>query len=94
MGQSFASRVAGSLLKAVDLPEMITHSPDEYEALALELARQPHKLAAIRAKLDRNRLTAPLFDTPLFTRHLEAAYSAMWDRYQAGLPPEHLFIRP
>jgi len=93
LGQSFASRVAASLLNAIHLPELVTRSPVEYEALALELATNPQKLAAIRAKLDGERLTAPLFDTPLFTRHLEAAYSAMWDRYQAGLAPDHLHIR-
>lgn len=94
MGQSFVSRVAASLLKAVHLPEMITHSLAEYESLALELATDPRKLAAIRGKLQRERLTAPLFDTPLFTRHLEAAYVAMWERYEAGLAPDHLHIRP
>jgi predicted O-linked N-acetylglucosamine transferase (SPINDLY family) len=92
LGQSFASRVATSLLKAVHLPEMITRTPEEYEALALELATQPSKLAAIREKLDRNRLSAPLFDTPLFTRHLEAAYEAMWERYLAGQAPDHIRV--
>jgi predicted O-linked N-acetylglucosamine transferase (SPINDLY family) len=93
-GHSFVSRVAASLLKSVHLPELVARSPAEYEELAIELATNPRKLAAIRAKLDRERLNAPLFDTSLFTRHLEAAYSAMWDRYLADLPPDHLLIGP
>lgn len=94
LGHSFVARVAGSLLHAVHLPELVTQSPAAYEALAIELATQPQQLAALRQKLDRERLSAPLFDTPLFTRHLEAAYTAMWDRYRAGLAPDHLHIHP
>ncbi len=92
IGSTFASRVAASLLQAVGLPELITQSHEDYAARALTLAREPATLAAIRDKLERNRLTQPLFDTPLFTRHIEAAYSAMWQRHQAGLAPEHLTI--
>ena len=62
-GESFASRVGASLLKAVGLPELVAGSPQEYEALALELATQPEKLQALRARLAENRLTRPLFDT-------------------------------
>jgi predicted O-linked N-acetylglucosamine transferase (SPINDLY family) len=90
LGNSFGGRVAGSLLRAVGLPELVTESLSEYEELALTLARDPERLAAIRAKLARNRDTEPLFDTPRFTRGLEAAYTAMWRRQQAGLPPEHI----
>jgi predicted O-linked N-acetylglucosamine transferase (SPINDLY family) len=86
-GDTFASRVAGSLLTAVGLPELITYSPQAYEALALRLARNPGELAGLRDKLLRNRSTAPLFDTPAFTRHLEAAYLRMWENYLAGQPP-------
>ena len=93
IGQSFASRVAASLLRAIDLPELITHTREEYEALAIELATQPHKLAAIKQKLSENRLTTPLFDTPRFTKHLEAAYTQMMERYWADLPPEHIDVR-
>jgi len=92
IGQSFASRVAASLLRAIDLPELITHTREEYEALAIELATQPHKLAAIKQKLSENRLTTPLFDTPRFTKHLEAAYTQMMERYWADLPPEHIDV--
>jgi predicted O-linked N-acetylglucosamine transferase (SPINDLY family) len=94
VGNAFAGRVAASLLNAVGLPELITHSAEEYEALAIELALQPEKLNAIKQKLARGRLATPLFNTPLYTRHLEAAYEAMYHRYQAGLPPDHIVIAP
>jgi predicted O-linked N-acetylglucosamine transferase (SPINDLY family) len=88
LGSTFASRVAASLLKAVGLDELMTNSLAEYEALALKLAREPALLATVRAKLKRNRETYPLFDTARFTRHLEAAYVTMWERYQRGEAPK------
>ena len=93
MGESFAGRVAASLLNAIHLPELITATQDEYEALAIELAISPEKLRLIRKKLDQNRLTTPLFNTQLFTQHIEEAYRMMYERYQADLPPDHLFIK-
>lgn len=92
MGESFASRMAASLLNALDVPELITHSGEEYVKLAIELARNPEKLKAIRDKIAAHRLTKPLFDTPLYTKHLEAAYEAMYRRYQEGLPPDHITV--
>jgi len=92
MGQSFASRVAASLLNAIGLPELITTTPEAYEALAIELAKHPEKLQALKQKLASNRLTTPLFDTPQFTKDLEQAYVQMYQRYQADLMPEHLFL--
>jgi len=92
IGQSFAARVAASLLNAIDLPELITHTREEYEALAIELASHPHKLATIKQKLAENRLTTPLFDAPLFTKHLEAAYTQMMERYWAELAPEYIDV--
>jgi predicted O-linked N-acetylglucosamine transferase (SPINDLY family) len=92
MGQSFASRVAASLLNAIGLPELITNTQEEYEALAIDLAMNPQKLTDIKLKLAKNRLTAPLFDTPLFTKNLEAAYIKMIERYQVDSKPDHLFI--
>ncbi|HUI97529.1 MAG TPA: tetratricopeptide repeat protein [Xanthobacteraceae bacterium] len=86
-GASFASRVAGSLLAAVGLPELITYSLADYEALALRLAGDRMRLAALRQALARNRLTHPLFDTGRFVRDLEAAYTVMWERTQRGEPP-------
>jgi protein O-GlcNAc transferase len=92
MGNSFASRVAASLLKAIELPELITSTPQAYEALAIEVAKNPAKLAALKQKLASNRLTTPLFDTPQFTKDLERSYVQIYERYQAGLPPEHIFV--
>jgi len=92
MGKSFASRVAASLIHAIGLPELIANSQDEYEALAIEMALNPQKLEKIKLKLANNRLTTPLFDTPLFTKNLEAAYIEMIDRYQEDLPPNHIYI--
>lgn len=91
LGQAFAGRVAASLLNSIHLPELITSTMEEYEASAVELANNPTKLAAIRKKLARNRVTTPLFDIQSYTRHIEAAYTAMYERGQAGLPPDHIF---
>ncbi len=92
MGKSFASRIAASILNAIDLPEMIATSQDEYEALAIELAKNNIKLAEIKEKLNKNRLTTPLFDTPMFTKNIECAYMKMYEQYQAGLQPDHIVI--
>ena len=86
-GNIFAGRVAGSLLKAVNLPEMITYSLEEYEAKALELAQNPERLAAMRKRLVDTRLQVPLFDIEKFTRNLEKSYQMMYDIWQAGEPP-------
>jgi protein O-GlcNAc transferase len=83
-GNTFAGRVAASLLAAVGLPELITDARDEYESKALYLATDPSALAALKQKLISNRQTAPLFDTPRFTRHIEAAYRRMWEIWVAG----------
>jgi predicted O-linked N-acetylglucosamine transferase (SPINDLY family) len=93
-GTSFPSRVAASLLTAIDLPELITTTPEDYERRAIELARNPEQLSAIRARLARNRLTTPLFDTGLFARHIETAYVQMYERYQAGLAPAPIHVAP
>jgi predicted O-linked N-acetylglucosamine transferase (SPINDLY family) len=92
VGEAFASRVAASLLTAIGLPELITESLDAYEALALEIAFKPEKLADLKQTLAANRLTTPLFDTELFTKHIEAAYTAMYERYQEDLMPEHVSV--
>jgi predicted O-linked N-acetylglucosamine transferase (SPINDLY family) len=86
-GAGFPSRVAASLLQAVGLPEMIAPSLVGYEESALRLAGDPAALAAIRAKLARNRDTQPLFETARFTRNLERAYETMWEGAQSGVPP-------
>lgn len=86
-GKSFASRVAGSLLRAVGLPELVTDSLADYEAAALRLARDPAGLAAVRAKLVQNRESASLFDIDRYTRDLEAAYLRMAEIGAAGDAP-------
>jgi predicted O-linked N-acetylglucosamine transferase (SPINDLY family) len=88
VGEAFAGRVGASLLHAIRLPELITSTLDLYEQTAIDLATHPEKLASIRCKLGENRLTTPLFDTKLFTRHIEAAFAIMHERRQAGLDPE------
>ena len=72
--------------------ELVTTSLAEYEDVARTLAQNPARLAAIKAKLIRNRNTEPLFDTVHFTRDLESAYSAMWERQRVGLPPTSIAL--
>lgn len=93
-GEAFADRVAASLLTAVGLPELITTTSSDYEQLAIELARNPAALAAIREKLSHNRGTYPLFNAALFTRHIESAYTKIAARMRTGLAPEHIYIDP
>ena len=92
MGKSFASRVAASLLNAIGLPELVTETQAEYEALAIKLATNPVKLRGIKDELQRNRLTTPLFDTALFTKHIEDAYTKMHEGFHANLLPDHIYI--
>jgi predicted O-linked N-acetylglucosamine transferase (SPINDLY family) len=92
MGHTFPGRVATSLLSAVGLTELIVSTQEEYEVLAIELAMNPQKLSDIKLKLANNRLSAPLFDTPLFAKNLENAYIEMHGRYHAGLEPDHIVI--
>ena len=91
-GRSFASRVAASLLNAVDLPGLITTDQAEYEALAIELASDFQKLNGLKDHLNQNRLGSALFDTPLYTHALESAYLKMYERYQSDLKVDHLVI--
>ena len=93
LGDTFAGRVAASVLQAAGLPELITASLQEFEASALRLARNPAALAEIRARLARNRQTWPLFDTARFTRHLESAYTTMWERQQRGDAPASFAVK-
>jgi protein O-GlcNAc transferase len=93
-GETFASRVAGSLLTAVGLPELIAPSLGDYEALALKLAREPKLLSEMRQKLARNAKTHALFNTERFTRHMEAAYRTMWQRAQRGEPAQSFAVEP
>jgi predicted O-linked N-acetylglucosamine transferase (SPINDLY family) len=86
--------VAASLLEAIGLPELITHTLEEYAARAMELASDPEQLGDLRVRLARNRGNHPLFDTQRFCRHLETAYTVMWGRHRAGLRPESFAVPP
>ena len=92
MGESFASRMAASLLNAVGLVELITTNQKAYESLAIELASHPKRLEAVRNKLRDKFKTSALFNPMLFTQHLESAYLAMYQRYQDDLAPDHIAV--
>ena len=91
-GRHFASRMSASIVKAIGLPELVTPDLAAYEALAVNLARQPDALRAIRQKLERERMSAPLFDTSRFARHLEAAYREMWRRFLSNQTATALIV--
>ncbi len=93
-GETFAGRVAASLLSAAGLPELITQDLDHYAALALELARNPARLREIRARLAHNRGTCPLFATDRFRRHLESAYVILWERCRRQETPAAFSVLP
>jgi protein O-GlcNAc transferase len=92
IGDSFAGRVAASLLTAAGLPELIVQTAEQFESLSIELATRPAMLAGIKDKLAQHRLTRPLFDTRSYTRHLETAYGMMHRRRREGLGPEHIEV--
>ena len=92
LGEGFAARVAGSLLNAVGLPELVTVTEQDYEVLILELATNPTKLAKIKEKLASNRLTQPLFNTELYTKHLEKAYQQAYQNYFDGNLPQKIIV--
>jgi protein O-GlcNAc transferase len=92
LGGNPAARVAASIVTALGLPELVTTSLADYEALAVRLAERADERAALRGKIAANRLTMPLFDTPRFARNLERAYRAMWDRYARGEPPAPIAV--
>ncbi|OXE37170.1 MAG: hypothetical protein CGW95_03220 [Phenylobacterium zucineum] len=92
LGQGFAGRVAGSLLSAIDMHDLITTDLADYEAKALHLATHPDELKALKAKVIAARATSPLFRADIFARHLETAFLTMDDRRRAGLPPDHIEI--
>jgi protein O-GlcNAc transferase len=93
-GSTFAGRVAASLLHAIGLPELVTHNLDDYEALARKLATDPALMQSVRSKLERNRLSYPLFDTARFARHIESAYETMVERRRCGEPPTSFSVEP
>ena len=89
-GQSYQARMGASIVNALNLPELITRSLEEYEALAIELATNPDRLKAIKDKLASNLSTAPLYDTKLFTKNIESAYIQMYERYHEGFEPDNI----
>ena len=91
-GDSFAGRMAGSVLTALGVPELITTSLGEYEALALELARQPQRVCALRETLRKRRTQHSFFETDRYRLSLESAYERMWERHSAELPPAALYV--
>jgi predicted O-linked N-acetylglucosamine transferase (SPINDLY family) len=92
-GVTFASRVAASLLHAMNLPDLVVATEAEYEEMAVALALDQQRYKALRQRVEESRQSAPLFNCERFTHHLESAYSAIFERYQAGLSPEHIYIR-
>jgi predicted O-linked N-acetylglucosamine transferase (SPINDLY family) len=92
LGKSYGPRITGSLLTAIGFPELMTTTEAEYEALALKLATNPKLLSKIRQRLDANRLSAPLFDTESFTKHLEEGYQKAYQRYFDGKEPGVIFV--
>ena len=93
-GETFVSRTSASILHAAGLPELAVDSLEDYEALALSLARDPPRLAALRQKLADRRTTAPLFDSERYRRHLEQAYLQMIERHRRGEPPASFDVAP
>ena len=91
-GERMASRVAASLLNAAGLPFLVTDTYEHYESIAIALSQDMDKLAEIRARLEANRLTSPLFDTLRWVRNVEAGYKLMWSRYEAGSAPADISV--
>ena len=83
-GETFASRVAASILNTMDLSELVTTNDEDYFHVALELAQNPEKLAAIKAKIQIQKQTSPLFDTQKFARDLERLYQTIWEQELKG----------
>ncbi|MEI7713189.1 MAG: glycosyltransferase, partial [Rhodospirillales bacterium] len=92
LGTTFAGRMAASLLTAIDMCELIAPTAEQYEAMAIALAKDPAHLSAIARKLAAHRSTTRLFDTRRFARTIEAAYAAMVERHAAGLSPDHIDV--
>jgi protein O-GlcNAc transferase len=92
IGKTFVGRMAASMLHAVGLPELVTESLADYEALALKIAREPAFCAALKDKLAHNLETCPFFDTERFARNIEAAYRTMWQAYRKARPPAQFTV--
>lgn len=92
LGGHYASRLTSSLLTAAKVPELITHSLDEYQSLAIKLAINKKSFEQVKAKLTQDVLKTNLFSLSQFTQNLEKAYAKIYSRFQQSLPPEHTTI--
>ena len=84
--------MGASILNAINLPELIASSEEEYESFAIEIATNPEKYKKIKNKLESNLTKAPLFNTKLFTKNIETAYKEMYEHYDKGLEPDHIYV--
>jgi predicted O-linked N-acetylglucosamine transferase (SPINDLY family) len=91
-GKALVARMATEALRGIEVPELITKTPDEYKDFAIELAHNPDKLKLLKEKIQRNRLTTALFDAVANTRHIESAYLEMYGRYQESSEPQDFNI--
>jgi predicted O-linked N-acetylglucosamine transferase (SPINDLY family) len=92
MGKAYVARMATDALRTIEVPELITRTPQDYKELAIQLAHNPERLKQLKDKVQRNRVTKALFDPVGNTRHIENAYLEMYRRYQEGLAPEDFFV--
>jgi predicted O-linked N-acetylglucosamine transferase (SPINDLY family) len=92
LGDAFAGRMAGSLLMAMRLPELVANTLEEYENKAVELAQDPARIKALKETIENNRFTTPLFDSKSFTKDLELGYQKMMDRFYNQQEPDHIYI--
>ena len=92
IGESFTARVAASILKALDLSELVTKSDKEYEALIFEIATSSEKLVKIKKKLSVNKFTKPLFNSEMFVKYLEDGYKQVYQNYLEGKKTKTIFI--
>ncbi len=93
-GETFVARGAGSILRALEMPELITGNLNDYEELAVAIANNPEQLRMLREKISKKRETAPLFDSSRYTRHLDAAFHGMWRLHRAGEKPKPFAVAP
>lgn len=92
VGESFVSRVAASILSAIEMQELITYSQEEYETKAIELAKDIRKITELKNKLEKNKFSTTLFNTQKITNNIETAYEEIYERYHSDLLPDHIYI--
>ena len=92
MGESYASRLAGSLITSLGLTDLITPNLESYEALAIDLATHPQKMAALKQRLVQNRATHRLFNAKLYLQNYEKLLAEMHERYHADLLPDLITV--